>query len=198
MSDLYLTKNFITRAKKIHKGKPYSYEKVSCTNHLNRVTITCLEHGPFSIQAYAHITGRGCRKCSADARRLSTEEVSNRLQKYGLTFDPESYTTNQEPMKAFCEIHGAFEDSLDSISDGGCPRCKHPYRLIPDFILHIKKLHGDRPSSYHNLVEPILASTVLDVYCLNCKVYSHPTVQNHLRSKTNCKFCWDGRRNMKE
>lgn len=191
MKDLYLTNNFIERAKRIHKDKPYDYSKVSCTKFSDRVTIICEVHGEFIQSAYSHIAGRGCVSCG---NSLSQEEYMERISKFNLELRS-TYLGIRSTIKYFCPIHGESEDVAENLLNDGCARCKYPYRLIPDFLLHMKSIHGDCPSyNYHNLKEPILASTVLDIYCNNCKTYQHPVVSNHLKAKCGCRNCWDGRR----
>lgn len=191
MKDLYLTSNFVSRAKQIHKGKPYDYSKVSCTKYSDRVTITCSIHGDFEQSAYSHITGRGCVNCG---NSLTQEEFIERIFEFNLELRS-SYLGMRSLVKYFCPIHGESQETSENLLNDGCTRCKYPYRLISDFLIHMRKIHGECPTyNYHNLVEPILSSTVLDVYCNNCKTYQHPTVFNHLKAKCGCRKCWDGRR----
>ena len=188
----YLTSNFIHRAKQKHIDKSYDYSKVSCTKFSDYVIITCSIHGDFKQQAYAHITGRGCPQCG---NSLTQEEFSTRISKFNIELKS-LYLGIRNKVQYFCPVHGDNEDVAENLLNDGCVRCKYPYRTIPDFLLHMKKIHGDCSSYYyHNLKEPILASTVLDIYCTNCKVYNHPILKNHLKAKCGCLYCWDGRRN---
>lgn len=195
MIDAYLTNNFIARCKLIHKNKPYDYSKVSCTKFFDIVTINCTIHGDFNISAYSHVNGRGCKHCG---NSLSQKEFANRLLKVNLELRS-PYLGVRKVVKYFCEKHGESEDVAENLLNDGCRRCKYPYRLIEDFVsLFSQKYNGHPTFRYHNLKEPILCSTILDIYCLNCKTYAHPTVSNHLHSKTGCRVCWDGRRSAKQ
>lgn len=59
---LKTTQEFIRDAKMIH-GDKYDYSKVNYTGTHNRVTITCLTHGPFDQIANSHLNGNGCPNC---------------------------------------------------------------------------------------------------------------------------------------
>lgn len=57
------TSEFISKAKKVHKGF-YSYEKTKYINSATKVVITCPEHGDFKQSPNKHANkGSGCPKC---------------------------------------------------------------------------------------------------------------------------------------
>lgn len=195
MKDTYLTNNFIERAKRIHKDKPYDYSKVSCTKHSDIVTITCKIHGDFKQAAYSHITGRGCKNCS---HSLTQEEYLLRINKFNLQL-VSPYLGVRFKVKYYCMKHGEQEDIAENLLHGGCNRCKYPYRTINDFLEITTEIHGTHPTFiYKNLKEPIFKKTKIEIFCLNCETSSFPTVHNHLKAKGGCKRCWGGKRNMKK
>lgn len=53
---------FIYKAKLVH-GDKYSYENVVYTGSLEKVIVSCPEHGDFQVQASNHIQGGGCKWC---------------------------------------------------------------------------------------------------------------------------------------
>jgi hypothetical protein len=56
------TKQFIEKAKSIHKDK-YDYSLVEYKNNKTKVRIICPEHGAFEQRPNDHLRGRGCSKC---------------------------------------------------------------------------------------------------------------------------------------
>jgi Zn finger protein HypA/HybF involved in hydrogenase expression len=64
-SNKMVTKDFINKAKKVHKNK-YNYLKSNYTNTKSKVIITCPKHGDFQQKANNHILGKGCKDCGRD------------------------------------------------------------------------------------------------------------------------------------
>lgn len=55
-------------------GDRYCYVKVKYTSSRDKVTITCLIHGDFEQEAYAHYAGQGCPKCGRKRIKDSAKE----------------------------------------------------------------------------------------------------------------------------
>lgn len=184
--DLYLTDNFISRAKGIHKDKPYDYSKVSCTKFSDYVTIICDIHGEFRQQAYAHISGRGCPNCR---HCLDQEEYKQYLlSEFNLKLIS-PYRGQRKDIVVECSKHGYIIDIAENVQHGGCTRCKYPYRLIEDFMELAKQVHGDK-YSYIDLKEPLLCKQKINVVCNTCNTNFTPTITNHINHKSGCPNCW--------
>ena len=56
------TKDFIEKAKKVHKNK-YDYSKVEYVNNHTKICIVCPEHGEFWQSPDKHLEMKGCPKC---------------------------------------------------------------------------------------------------------------------------------------
>lgn len=72
---------------------------------------------------------RECRKCFMDKfasnKRLSIDEVKDRLKKLGFELIDEVYINNSLPLKLKCNYGHIFENSLAYVLDGTqCPKCK--------------------------------------------------------------------------
>jgi len=66
------TEEFVEKAKAVH-GNRYDYSSVSYVNAHTKVTIICLDHGPFPQTPHAHIHNKsGCPVC-AGTKQLTTE-----------------------------------------------------------------------------------------------------------------------------
>ena len=71
------TKEFIKRAKKIHKNK-YDYSKVNYKKANEKIVIICKKcNKTFSQKAYSHLEGRGCPMC----KKKNEGEVGKLLKK---------------------------------------------------------------------------------------------------------------------
>ncbi len=71
------TEEFIRRCKSIH-GDKYSYNKVDYKYSLEKVIITCSEHGDFQQRAASHLRGIGCPNCSYIKKKPEIELIQNR------------------------------------------------------------------------------------------------------------------------
>jgi hypothetical protein len=65
---------FVEEARSVsqHVGKGYSYKKTVYKTSKEKVVITCLVHGDFSITPHNHLNGQGCRKCASERRTKRT------------------------------------------------------------------------------------------------------------------------------
>ena len=81
------TKDFITRANKIHKNK-YNYTNVKYINAKKKVNIICPEHGEFKQIAYNHINknnSQGCPDCALKYEKTENE-VKDFIKSLNLNF----------------------------------------------------------------------------------------------------------------
>lgn len=118
------TKQFITKAEKKHNNF-YSYTKVVYKNAKGLVVITCPKHGDFLQEAYSHLNGYGCGKCSEsfmdkDYFVLKAKEVHNNIYKYEHVI----YTNSKKNVLITCPKHGDFlQRPNHHLQGSGCPRC---------------------------------------------------------------------------
>lgn len=61
---------FVRRATAMHLGA-YSYPNLTFNNLREDVEIVCPKHGPFSQNAFSHLSGGGCPKCSSSRGETS-------------------------------------------------------------------------------------------------------------------------------
>lgn len=124
------TDEFIRDAKIIH-GDKYSYEKTVYQTKLKPITITCREHGDFTLpQAGRHLEGRGCRQCYINVVRYSHKEfleIAHQLhgtEKYD--YSETIYTTMADMLEVRCLSHGVFSiRASQHLRKGtGCPTCR--------------------------------------------------------------------------
>ena len=115
---------FVQRAKLIHNNK-YDYSKVEFSGTKSKVCIICPEHGEFWQDAYSHLSGSGCPKCSGkfmDREYFIEKSVKIHDNKYD--YSKVEYKKNSEPVCIICPEHGEFWQRPSVHLEGrGCPKC---------------------------------------------------------------------------
>lgn len=142
------TKEFITNATEIHKGK-YDYSNTIYVNSRTPVTVNCPIHGEFSILANNHTSQRqGCAKCSNEKLAIHlVEKAKNTFTEkavkiHGQRYDyvKVNYIGYRAKVTIICPIHGEFTQSPnDHLQGCGCPSCA-TYGFnpkIPGFLYYI-------------------------------------------------------------
>lgn len=155
------TEQFVEKANLKHNNF-YSYEHATYTKRLEKITITCPEHGNFEQQAGNHlVNGAGCPKCGIKKAhnhfRASTEEFIKKSRKiHGNLYDYSKtiYKGKHFPVLITCKEHGDFELKMAqwhyTSSCMGCPKCSSGSSLqeqsLAAFVmsLGLETVVGDR------------------------------------------------------
>lgn len=138
---------FKQRAKKIHKNL-YDYSNSKYKTMHEKVEIICKKHGSFFQPPSAHLSGKGCKKCSIEfisgLKRNSIEELVKTFHKIHENFYDYSnfkeYKNNKIKIEIVCPEHGSFFCAPSNHASGkGCPKCfnKHEGRIAR----YLKKKH---------------------------------------------------------
>jgi len=99
-SEVNLAK-FIDKARRVH-GDRYDYTETKYLPHPQLMTITCLEHGPFLLNASRHVGDRrGCRECSG---QVSNQEIELRKAVRDLGVDDAIYNARVLHGKSHVDI----------------------------------------------------------------------------------------------
>lgn len=188
---------FIEKASRLHVGR-YSYEDVDYVNNRTKVSITCLEHGPFLQIPNAHLNGAGCPSCGAEARSKSktttpTQFVIKAKMAHGNRYRyPEAYVSAKAKLRIECPKHGDFHQTPNKHLGGqGCPQCgidEQAERQRGDtetFIEKAKGLYGDL-YDYSSVVYEKANKKVL-IGCPEHGLFAQ-TPNNHLRGR-KCHKC---------
>lgn len=109
----------------------YLYDKVpESFRTIDKVTITCPEHGDFNQAAYGHMRGQGCPSCKG-TRPYTTEEFVELIRPFcsGVSFDETEYVDGSVPVTLVCLKHGKYSVSPRSLlhnkSGNGCMGCRN-------------------------------------------------------------------------
>ena len=117
---------WVSKARSIH-GDRYDYSRASYVNRHSPVEILCKTHGQFMQAMSSHLKGAGCPAC-VGLKRVSAEDflaAANVAHAGRYTYDLESYTGWQKPVRVRCVEHGWFEQiAVDHVKrTSGCPTC---------------------------------------------------------------------------
>jgi len=147
---------FIQKAKSVH-GDKYDYSKVESTvNAKTKICIICPEHGEFWQEAYSHIRGCGCRKCSNLNMSFAMKKYSNREEfitkaheihgdKYD--YSKVKYVDTATKVCIICPKHGEFWQTPSNHLHGwGCTKCSRPNSGMSteEFIARAREVHGNK------------------------------------------------------
>ena len=137
-------------------GDRYDYAKLKFTDLNSCVTVTCKNHGDFSIKARSLYLGYGCKSCAKDVSRskraFSYDHVKSLVERSeGLTLISVDRGNGSNRARVRCDTHGEYETSLASLLAGsGCRKCSAKKRgeaqLIDfaDFVDRANRIHNNR------------------------------------------------------
>ena len=139
---------FIEKVRGVH-GDKYDYSKTKYVKMVQKVQVTCREHGDFTISPIKHFYGgQGCPECGAKLRgkrkgnkNVGAAAAKTSIAKHGALFEKKAsvvhgnkydyteadYTGAKEKITVLCAKHGEFRTGAwDHINKGtGCPQCSH-------------------------------------------------------------------------
>lgn len=113
------TEQFIAEARNIH-GDKYSYERTVYTGARKKLTVTCKEHGDFSMIAGDHVTQKsGCRSCQSYGFNTGKKGklyvlVCANLTKIGITNHCPSYRMRRVNLSSGLDFNLIHTFSYDS------------------------------------------------------------------------------------
>ena len=130
MSKRMTTDEFIGKAVKVH-GERYDYSKSLYVRAIDKIIVTCVTHGDFSVTPNKHLMGRNCPKCADIKRHMASTRTQNMFliearNIHGDRFDYSLsvYKRSHDKMIITCKIHGDFKQTPASHLQGvGCAKC---------------------------------------------------------------------------
>jgi very-short-patch-repair endonuclease len=136
---------YITRAKVVHEDK-YSYEKTVYLRAHEKVIITCRTHGDFLQDPWNHLSGTGCKRCTAIYNTEDFIKKASVLHSELYDYSKVDYKTSHTNVIIGCSTCGFFEQRPNvHLRGAGCPTCvnktqqklllwlKKYYDVIPEF-----------------------------------------------------------------
>ena len=207
-NNMISVEEFIKRARKIH-GDKYDYSKVNFVKLKDKVTIVCPIHGEFVMEAYRHLLGQRCKKCSMmKENRKSPRKCVKTVDEFikisreihGDKYDYSKvvqFSKSTDKVCIICPIHGEFLQRVDLHLRGcECQKCAGVYRRnCEEFIIEACKVHGDFYD--YSKVEYIDSTTPVCIICpIHGEFYQAPV--NHLRGSGCIECCFDSKRKSTE
>ena len=144
------TDEFKAQADEIHKGR-YSYEKSKFVNTTTKLTVTCPIHGDFNITPVRHTSGDGCKKCSYDAQKDTTDSFIDKAKVIhnGIySYSKAVYKGTTEKLIVTCPHHGDFLTAAkDHLQGKGCAICGGSAKSNTEaFVASCIARHGEKYS----------------------------------------------------
>lgn len=190
MSRQLTTKEFISRAKRVHKNK-YAYNLVRYKSSKTPVIILCSQHGQFKQKPNYHLGGSGCTLCYKQSKHLSVKQFVQRASNVHKNFFNYSLVKRiiniQRKVRIICPYHRTFQQRITShLRGSGCPKCSGNHKpSTQEFIQEAKAIHGNKYN--YTLVQ--YQSRTQEVKII-CKIHGEflQTPESHLRGH-NCAQC---------
>jgi hypothetical protein len=143
------TERFIELSAVIH-GNKYDYSKSIYTAALNKIIITCPEHGDFSIRSSAHYgkAQQGCAICGGRGNITAVQFIQKSQDLYGerFTYSKSNYVNARSKLIITCKKHGDFlvAPSKHLEGNGGCKACSGRGDITnEEYTERLKKSLGD-------------------------------------------------------
>jgi hypothetical protein len=136
---------FLADAVAVHSDS-YDYSKVVYTRSIDKVIVTCKEHGDFPLRADIHLAGAGCPYCSG-ASHNTVSYINKAKIVHGDKYDysPTEFITSYTKSIIICPTHGEFPQTPNIHLNGhGCPKCVGMNKTTEEFIADAKAVHGDK------------------------------------------------------
>lgn len=198
---------FISRSK-LKFGDRFSYNDTVYTNAHAKTTITCINHGNFTIRARKHLySPHGCPECSREAARSNIEEFTEKAQavhgsKYN--YDKVCYTTVDKKIEIRCNacLNYFYMTPNTHLSGCGCAVCaKTGFNTgSPISQFYIVSVTGDETFTGFGITSvmkhrfKVHRANVADAQCMmSSKFYIESTGSNvydlerYVKSKFDCK-----------
>lgn len=172
----------LARASTRHGGF-YSYAKTVYVNNTTKFTVTCPQHGDFSISPNNHMRGQGCPTCGAtkrghrkDVSDAARKTADTKLAAHAASFISEArvvhgdaydyslveYAGRKVPVAIACPKHGLFYQAPGHhLSRAhGCPECSHHRSRGEAAILAFVSIFATAETRNRRLIAP----KELDIY----------------------------------
>lgn len=173
----------IARAAERHEGF-YSYERAVYVNNTTKFTVTCPQHGDFSVTPNSHVSGgRGCPACGAAKRghrknvgAAARKTADAKLAVYSASFANDArrvhgdaydyslveYQGRNIKVTIVCKKHGPFtQKPYQHLARAqGCPECSHHRSKGEAAILAFVSIFANAETRNRRIIAP----KELDVY----------------------------------
>lgn len=161
---------FIDKCTKVHNGY-YIYTHTKYKGCYDDVEVICPKHGLFTIPAYSHLQGHGCRKCANENNSLRLlkplEEFIDDAKKVhpneDIDYSKVEYRGAKVPVEFICPNgHHYFQSPNKHLSGHGCKYCA---RIVSSYEMELQEFLKSINIEFEGSNRKILSkSKELDIY----------------------------------
>ncbi|MBY5944780.1 hypothetical protein [Photobacterium rosenbergii] len=167
-------------------GDSYNYTRTEYLGFDQPVTITCPEHGDFSILPKTHISSGGCKTC-----RFIEKAKSAHGDKYD--YSKTVYLDHNTKLTYTCARHGDIHQTpREHLKGAGCIQCGYEKSAddrrigLTDWIARARKAHGDK-YNYSLVTEYSNKDTKVKIICPTHGVFEQ--LAGTHAAGGGCRFC---------
>lgn len=135
--------DFISKCVKTHNGY-YDYAKTKYTGCYNDVDVVCPKHGLFTVPAYSHLQGHGCKKCATEKNALKLlkpldtfiEDAKKKHPNENSDYSQVRYLGAKVPIEIVCPNgHHYWQKPNKHLSGHSCPYCA---KIVSSYEMEIQ------------------------------------------------------------
>lgn len=156
--------DFISKCVKIHNGY-YDYTKTKYTGCYNDVDVVCPKHGLFTVPAYSHLQGHGCKKCAIEKNALKLlkplgtfiEDAKKKHPNENSDYSQVRYLGAKVPIEIVCPNgHHYWQKPNKHLSGHSCPYCA---KIVSSYEIEIQDFLKSIGLSFETSKRSILSNS---------------------------------------
>ena len=175
-------------------GDRWDYSNTQYSGYKNPITVRCREHGEFTQQAGAHLSGAvGCVECWPRPRKTQDEFIMEAKEVWGDRWDYSlvEYSDRTTKVKIVCVLHGEFSQTPVNHLRGvnGCVACSRASRLDTnnEYVAKATQVWGNRWD-----YSGTLYSSSKELVRITCREHGTFTqrADGHINGYVGCPQCY--------
>lgn len=156
--------NFINKCVKVHDGY-YDYTKTKYTGCYNDVDVVCPKHGLFTVSAYSHLQGHGCKKCATEKNALKLlkpletfiEDAKKKHPNENSDYSQVRYLGAKVPIEIVCPNgHHYWQKPNKHLSGHSCPYCA---KIVSSYEIELQEFLKSIGISFETSKRNILSNS---------------------------------------
>ncbi len=191
--------DFIKKANQVHNNK-YTYDKVDYVKSIEKVIMTCPNHGDFMQSPNNHLRGAGCPKCAIEkqSERLKTPvnifiDKAQKVHDNKYDYSEVQYNKSNLKVAIKCNKHGVFYQTPNAHLRGqGCPICGEELKALnrrlttDEIIKRARQVHGDT----YDYSKTVYEKGEIPIKII-CKKHGEflQSAYNHIGNEQGCPIC---------
>lgn len=151
---------FVEKARAV-RGDRFDYRDDGWRGVKGDVLVICPEHGEFMCNAYWHLKGVECPRCSRPRAGMTFAEFvteADSVHAGAYVYDASSWSGISRSITFTCAVHGSIKQvASDHLEKGGCRHCgwlrgSEARRMsFGEFVQRARSVHGDAYEYLHGM-----------------------------------------------